>query len=217
MTATATARRLLPLCALVLASCGGGGGSDFGQTTISLDENCRAVNGLNGQAILAQKADSASTMLAYVTAQGMRVDPTALTMTITWPAAPTATCYPAFEDKGVVVAGPRVAITGLSLKFMTADGKFNETLPATALLPTVNGALQFPQLIAVTSHGSLKGSWDPIPELRSGGTLIFFTRLAGAGTSSAGGNVGYGDEDPDQLRAGIFKSRFAVALFPHTP
>jgi hypothetical protein len=147
-------------------ACGGGddgsgsGSTAFGQRELAtLDEACEGVSGLTGQAILDRRTDAFSATLSYVTASGQRVDPTALEVTLTWPASPVATCYPEYK-----AAAPRVAIEGLSMAFSTADGKFAETLAAKAWLPMFNGAIQFPQVLAVTTRGNLHGSWQPFPE-----------------------------------------------------
>ncbi len=99
------------------------------------------IAGLTGQAILDQRADSIQTTLGYVTADAQRIDATALSMTLQWPATPTATCYPPYAEKGVPLADARVAIDGVQLHFSTADGKFNETLQAKAWLAGANSNL----------------------------------------------------------------------------
>jgi hypothetical protein len=192
---------------------GGGGGTDYGQKELaSLDEACEGVVGLTGRAILDQRADGYSTTLAYVTASGDRVDPTGLDVVVTWPATPVATCYPQYET-----SGPRVAIEGLSLTFKTADGKFDEALGAKAWLPVINGAPQFPQVIAATKRAQLAGSWQPFPEYAVTGdtTMGFVSRLAGAATANAGGNVSASTVPLEELGAGIFSGGFAIATWPH--
>lgn len=203
--------------------CGGGddgaagGAPDFGQRDLSaLDVACEGVPGLTGQAILDQRADAFSSTLAYVTAAGDRVDPTALEVEISWPASPVATCYPAYEADGQSLAAPRVAIEGLGLKLRTADGKFDETLAAKAWLPVISGSIQFPQLLAVTRRGELRGSWQPFPEYAVTGetTLGFFSRLAGAGTANAGGNVAATSTPAAELDAFVSVGGLAVAVWP---
>jgi len=192
---------------------GGAGGSGIiGKHAVGLDEACEGVPGLTGRAILDQRADHIVTTLGYITAQAMRVDLTALTIDLTWPASPMAVCYEPYFENGVMIAAARVAIEGLSMRFVTADGKFNETLPAKAWLPFVNGALQFPQLLAVTLRANLQGTWQPFPEY-TGNTINFFSRLSSANPNTVNGNVGLGGEIPAQLDAAIFRSRAAVATW----
>lgn len=216
----AISRAALWVCAACAVACGssdedgsGGGGTDFGQKDLaSLDEACEGVSGLTGQAILDQRSDGFSTTLAYVTASGDRVDPSGLDVVVTWPAAPVATCYPQHET-----SEPRVAIEGLSVTFVTADGKFDEALPAKAWLPMFNGAPQFPQVIAATKRAALAGTWQPFPEYAVTGdtTMAFVTRLAGATTASAGGNISASTVPLEELGAGIFSGGFAMAIWPH--
>lgn len=213
--------------AVALAGCGsspssgggsGGGGKSYGETPLdTLDAPCGDVAGLTGQAILDQRADSIQTTLAYVTSDAQLVDPTALSMTLGWPATPVATCYPPYPEQGVPLADSRVAIDGLQLHFSTADGKFNETLPAKAWLASVNGSVQTPQLVAVTSRGALKGSWTPMPSYDSGGQTVFFsTHLAGANSNLANGLVGLGNQPASELEAYVVRSSSAIAVWPHS-
>jgi len=203
------------LVALGLVGCGGGGGDDFGQTQLeTLDTPCMGVAGLTGSAVLARKADMLQGTLSYITANAMRVNPTALTVTLTWPAAPVAVCYPPFMDKGALVAQARVAVEGLTLTFKTADGKFDESLSAKAwLMQTGTAVNPIPAVVAVTSQGSLRGSWEPFPDYTpaAGSTMPFVLTLVS--TTTASGNVGMGSEDSGELGAGIFRSRFAMATF----
>lgn len=212
--------------ALAAAGCGSsdskdggspGGGANFGQSVLpSLDESCEGVAGLTGQAILDQRADSFSATLSYVTASGGKIDPTSLDVQITWPSTPVATCYPAHSAGGQTLAAPRVAIEGLSMTFKTADGKFDESLAAKAWLPVLNGAPQFAQVLAVTTRGKLAGSWQPFPEyaITDTTTMGFASRLAGASTATAGGNVSATATSTAELDAGIFKGGFALAIWP---
>jgi hypothetical protein len=196
---------------------GAAGGPDYGERTLaSLDETCEGVAGLTGQAILDQKADAVSTTLAYVTATGGFVDPTALDVTISWPASPVATCYPAYDGAQLPIA-PRIAIAGLGMTFKTADGKFDESFDAKAWLPVLNGTLQVPNVLAVTQRANLAGSWQPFPEYAITGetTMGFVVRLQGASTDFAGGNVFASAAPLAELNAGIFQGSFAMATWPH--
>jgi hypothetical protein len=206
---------------LIVVACGGGdddgasANTGFGERELSnLDEACEGVTGLTGQAILDKKVDAFSSILAYVTATGDRVDPTNLDVQLTWPASPVATCYPEYET-----SGPRVAIEGLVMKFNTADGKFDESMAAKAWLPVVGGAVQFPQAQAVTTRGKLHGSWQPFPEyaVTAATTMGFFSRLEGPATANAGGNVGASATSVAKLDAGIFQGGFAMAQWPAPP
>jgi hypothetical protein len=193
------------------------GNSDFGQHDLgSLDEACEGVSGLTGQAILDQQTDGFSATLSYVTATGGKVNPTPLTVAIEWPASPVATCYPTYSSKGQPPAEPRVAIEGLTLKFKTDDGQFDETLAAKAWYPVINGAPQFPQLMAVTTRGKLHGSWQPFPEyaVTSSTTMGFACRLTGATSAQSGGNVQATGESVAELDAGIARGGFALATYP---
>lgn len=200
--------------------CGGGAAPepDFGQRPLaSLDEPCQAIPGLTGQAVLAQRTDQVTATLAYVTAAAGKVSPTALTIDLTWPGAPIAVCYPAYTSTGVAV-GPRVAIEGLSMRFSTADGKFDEVLPAKAWLMTSSGVPGATLAVGVGSRQSLHGSWRPFVDYDNGGsTLAFVSRLAGASSSQAGGNVGLSATAPSEAGAGIFRSGNAMAIWPAPP
>ncbi|GMV13654.1 MAG: hypothetical protein AMXMBFR56_18780 [Polyangiaceae bacterium] len=212
--------RALGLLALVVG-CGGGddggggaassyGGHDLG----SLSESCEGIAGLTGDALLAQKTDQVAATLGYVTASGDKVSPSALTLDLTWPAAPVATCFPA-HNEAAVTAEPRVGIRGVGMRFVTADGKFDETLDATAWLTSTSGAPSFPLVVGVTTRSALKGSWEPFPDYgAAGSTLAFVNRLTGATSAQSGGNINMTAATLDELRAGVFRSGFAMALWP---
>ena len=190
----------------------GGSTPDYGQRNLgSLDENCESVTGLTGRMILDQQTDQIMSTLGYVTASGAAVSPTELQVTLTWPADPVAICYPAHEG-----SGPRLAIEGVVMTFHTADGKFDESLSAKGWLPVLNGTVQSPQVVAVTTRGKLQGSWEPFPEysIQSGTTMGFISRLAGANTASLGGNVMATASPAAELDAGIFQGGFAMAIWP---
>jgi hypothetical protein len=73
-------------------------------------------------------------------------------------------------------------------------------------------------VVGVTSRSALKGSWEPFPDYGSGGsTLAFVNRLTGATSSQAGGNIGMSAGSPEELRAGVFRSGFAMAIWPVAP
>jgi len=200
--------------------CGGGSAApeSFGQHELgSLDEACEGVLGLTGQAVLDQRSDQITSTLAYVTASGDRVSPTALTIDLAWPAAPVAVCYPS-HTSGALVTEPRVAIEGLSMRFATVDGKFDEELPAKAWLTSMSGTPTLSIVIGVTSRGALRGSWSPFGDYDNGGsTLTFVNRLAGASSAQAGGNVGLGYTSIAEAGAGIFRGANAVAVWPQPP
>lgn len=191
---------------------------DFGrQTLATLDEACEGIDGLNGQAVLDEQTDLVASTLAYVTATGGTVSPTAVTIVLVWPATPVAVCYPAYTS-GPVVASPRVAIEGLSMRFTTADGEFDEELPAKAWITSVAGLPGPASAVAVTSRGALSGTWTPFADYDNGGTTVaFVSRLAGASSSLAGGNVGLSSTTIAEANAGIFRSGNAVAIWPASP
>lgn len=208
--------------ALLSSACGGGDDGDGGSTPsfgghdlASLSETCEGVAGLSGQAVLDQKVEQGSSTLGYVTASGDKVSPTELTLALTWPTAPVATCYPAYGE-GVVVAEPRVGIAGVQMLLSTADGKFDETLDATAWLPSQSGAPGLPVVVGVTTLDALEGSWEPFPDYgQGGGTLSFVNRLSGAGPLQ--GNVTLSAASAAEIRAGVFRSGFAMAIWPSAP
>lgn len=162
------------LGALFLVGCSGGSGTtdtdlppatDFGDVAVPLDAPCEGIAGLTGQAILDLQTTGSTTTLAYVTADAQVVDPTALTVAITWPSAPEARCYPAWDEAPLYQAPERVGIHGLTLGITTADGHFAESLDATAWLIASQGAPQ--ALVAgVTTYAGLHGDWVAIPRVR---------------------------------------------------
>ena len=209
--------RTLCVVALGLLGCGSSGDDEaptpsFGERELaSLDEACEGVPGLTGQAILDKRTDAFTATLSYVTASGDRVDPTELSVELTWPVTPVAVCYPQHQT-----TAPRVAIDGVGMRFVTADGKFDETLSGKALLPVLNGTPQFAQVIAATKRKSLAGSWQPFPEyaVTADTTMGFASRLEGAATASAGGTVSASTTSVAELEAGIFMGGFAMAIWP---
>lgn len=101
------------------------------------------------------------------------------------------------------------------MHFKTADGKFDESLDATAWLPVMNGAVSTPLAVAAIPRSSLKGTWQPFPDYGAGGkTLIFVLRLQGAQSSSANGNITLNNAPVADVGAGIFASGFAMATWP---
>jgi hypothetical protein len=188
---------------------------ELGQKPLAdLDAPCGEVAGLNGNAVLAQKTEQISTRLAYVTAEGKFVEPSPLTLELTWPASPTAVCYPAYSQPGVIAAA-RVAIDGLTMRFKTEDGKLDETLSARGWISHSQGNPGAPWVAAITLKGALKGSWKPFPEYEgTASTLSFYTQLAGAESAGRGGTMTLSVNDPREMEAGIYRSTFAVALWP---
>lgn len=216
--------RAFVLLALGCVGCGGedatpgGAGPSFGQRDLaSLTEGCEGIAAMTGQAVLDQKTDQIAATLGYVTASGGKVSPTDLTIDLTWPPAPVATCYPPYEHGGVVT-GPRLGVAGVGMRFVTSDGKFDETLASIAWLPSVNGAVGAPVVVGVTARSSLKGSWQPFPDYGAAGTtLAFVNRLSGAQSSQVGGNIGMSTGTIAELEAGVFASGFAMAIWPASP
>ena len=202
----------------LLVACGssdeeGADGNGFGGHDLSsLTDPCEGIAGLTGQAILDQRVDTLDSTLAYITASGAPVDPTAVSLTISWPDAPVATCYPPFESQSHQVADRRVAVAGLTLGFSTADGKFGETLPAKAWLMVTNGAVGPAQIVAVTTRPELKGSWQPFPEFGAFSTMMFAMV-----PSSQSGVVAASPQSVEELLAGVIRGSLAVATFPQAP
>lgn len=211
-------RKSLAVAALVSAGCSGGGGGggspDFGQYALaSLTEPCEGVAGLTGQAVLEAANAPYVTELGYITMTGSRVDLTALTIDLAWPASPVATCYPEYTESVNPVA-PRVAIEGVTMTFVTADGKFDESLSAKGWLYQLNGFIQQPIALAVTTRGALDGSWEPFEDYTPvSSNMSFYTALTGSSATFTSGNVGGGHEDRDEFNAAIFGSQFAMATW----
>ncbi len=211
--------RLAPLLALpVLIACGSSddaasdGGKFGGHQLASLSDPCEGMAGLTGQSILDQRVDAQDSTLAYITASGQPVDPTDVSVTIAWPDAPAATCYPPFESQSHQVADRRVAIAGLTLGFSTADGKFSETLPAKAWLMVNSGAVGPMQILAATTRPELKGTWQPFPEYATFSTMLFALV-----PSLQSGVVAASAQPVDELQAGVIQGSLAVATFPQAP
>jgi hypothetical protein len=221
---------LVGLFAVCLVGCGsdadGGGGATgtggssnatYGGTQLgSLSDTCEGITGLTGQAILDQKTDHVATTLGYVGMSGSQVSSTDLTLDITWPAQPVATCYPAFTDPvTTALTEPRVGIHGLGMTFTTGDGKFDETMEANAWLSSGGGVVGLAVAAGSKNRGNLTGSWAPFPDYdNGGGTLTFVNRLAGTGASS--GNIGLSNATTGALEAGVFAPGNAMALWPAT-
>ncbi len=191
----------------------GGGGPEFGEVTLaSLDEDCQGVAGLKGQAILDARIDSVQETLSYIEPDGSRVRPTAVTVSLTWPASPSAVCYPPYSATGLNPSAERVAIEGLQMRFATADGLFDEQVDAKAWLMINGGAIAPLQILAVTRLSGLSGTYEPDPAVFIPGdhTLAFSV----IGPTGAQGGVGISDELPENLEAAVFLGRFAVGLWP---
>ena len=199
---------------------GGGGGAtqSFGEHDLAtLGETCEGISGMTGQALLDQKFEQLSAKLGYVTASGDKVSPTDVSISLVWPAAPIATCYPKHSD-GTFTTEPRLGIAGLEMHFSTADGKFEEKVAATAWASSMQGALGPLSVVGVTTRSALKGSWAPFPDYGAeGSTLTFVNRLSGAMSAQSGGNVGMPVASLAELEAGVFKSGFAMAVWPLPP
>ena len=204
----------LSLGVVLVLGCGGGGtlggGTPaIGKQIIGLHDPCKGIAGLTGGAILDRRVDQFSATLGFFDSEGARVDPTALKIDLTWPEPPAAICYePIYETDTYVT--PRVAIEGLTMRFVTADGKFQETLAAKAWLPVAGGMLLYPLILAVTVRSNLHGSWQPRPE-EQGDTLGFFIVLGYADSAVYSGSIGLGSELPGELDAAIFRDRLTIA------
>lgn len=190
--------------------------TDFGGTELGLDEDCGGIVGLTGQAVLDRQTAGYTSTLNYVTADAQFVDPTALTVALTWPAAPIATCYPAWDETPLYAAEDRVGIHGLTLSLSTADGHFTETLDATAWLTVLSGTPVQTSVTGVRRYGALDGDWVPFAEYGDGtGATLDFQVVLAQNPSAIQGSVGMGTIPLDRMEAGVFGSRFAVATWPH--
>ena len=102
---------------------------------------------------------------------------------------------------------------GLTMKFVTDDGKFAEELDAIALFPVVSDAPQFPQVLAASERDALLGTWEPFDGY-DGTTVTFFSRLGGDKTAEQGGNVSLNNQVPAEVMAGVVHSGLAVVTWP---
>jgi hypothetical protein len=109
-----------------------------------------------------------------------------------------------------------VAIEGLTMRFVTADGTFDETLAAKAWLPTSGNTIIYPLVMAVTVRANLQGTWQPSPEYE-GNTVDFVVHLGSAGSTSYDGTVGLGSGNPVELDAAIFGDRSMVGIWQSDP
>jgi hypothetical protein len=206
---------VLSLGGVLALGCSGGGtlggsdGPDIRKHIVGLADPCGGFPELTGIVILDRRVDRVTGTLGFFDAQATRVDATALTIDLTWPAPPVAFCYDAVEADGVYV-GPRVAIEGLTMRFVTADGTFDETLAAKAWLPTVSNDILYPLILAVTVRANLQGTWQPLPGYE-GSTVNFLIPLGYEISDSYPGTVGLGRQMPAELDAAIFGERAMVA------
>ena len=212
------ASRLSVVLAMVCSGCAGGGGGgapDFGQYELaSLDEDCEGVAGLSGSVAWNAANEHYDAELGYITAAGGRVDLTDLDIDLTLPAEPVAVCYPEFTGDTGAVTGPRVAIVGVDMAFVTADGQFDENLDAKLWTTTNAGFPQPPIVLAVTTRGALDGDWEPFPDYEPiSKNMSFVTALTGSSSTFTGGNVGGGHADRHEYDAAIFSSQFALATW----
>ncbi len=212
--------------AFVTLGCGSDGGptstgnplptpKDFGQYPLATtQEMCEAVAGLSGDTILTQKVDHIETVLDYITPKGERVNPTPVTIDLTWPTKIDVVCYPPYEQPGLNPALARVAIPGLEMKFVTADGQFNEIIDAKAWLIPFNGTVGQPMVIGTSNVEALQGTFKPPPEIIPNPNLMFTTRLDAVMPNAAMGAIGMTTENPEDINAGILIGSIAAALWP---
>jgi len=186
--------------------------TDFMGVDIALDEDCAGIVGLTGQAILDKRTDGHVSTLAYVTAAAEMVDPTEVTVVLTWPDSPVATCYPAWDETPLYLAEARVGIHGLQMSITTADGHYAETMDATAWYVPYQGTPASAYAVGTKTYAGLDGDWVPFPEYSStGANMDFNVTLA----TYVQGTVAMGNIPLDRMEAGVFGSRFAVATWPH--
>lgn len=216
---------LLSVCFLV--GCGSDGGptssgdplptpKDYGQSLLGTTQDlCEGVMGLSGDTIWAQKIEHIETMLDYITAKGERVNPTTVTIDLTWPASVEVVCYPPYSEPGLNPAAARVAIAGLTMKLVTGDGQFNEVIDAKAWLIPLNGTLGQPTVIGTGDVESLNGTFKPPPEIVQNPNLMFSTRLDAAMPNTSAGGVAMTTQNPEDINAGVLIGSIAAALWPH--
>lgn len=217
--ANATRLSVVLVSILSTAGCAGGGGGggapDFGQYELaSLDDDCEGVAGLSGSVAWNAANEHYDAELGYITAAGGRVDLTDLDIDLTLPASPVAICYPELANDLGGVTGPRVAIDGVGMAFVTADGGFDENLDAKLWTTTNAGFPQPPIVLAVTTRGALDGDWEPFPDYTpASSNMSFATALTGSSSTFTSGNVGGGHPDRDEYDAAIFSGQFAMATW----
>lgn len=192
---------------------GGGGGKDFGEESIPMTEDCGGVAGMNGNAILAANTVThVESELAYTTATGGSADETGVAVDLSWPTASEAICYPAYEEDGLVIAQPRLAVEGVTFAIVTSDGGFAESLDAKGWIFSNGGFANPPMVVAVTDYGDLEGDWEPYPDYTPiGTTMVFVTTPVAGNPELTYGNVGRGPEKKSELAGGVFRSRFQMA------
>ncbi len=190
--------------------------TDFGGAEIDGSTDCQGIEGLDGDALLALQTDGHSSILRYVTASAEFIDPTPITVAITWPDNPSFTCFPAWDETPLYVAEPRIGIDGLAMSVTTDDGHFVESLDAQAWLFSVGGVAGQGAVFGTTAYADLEGDWVPVADYGdgTGATLDFQVGLYAS--PSPNGTVGMGTIPLDRMRAGVFGSRFAVATWPHS-
>ena len=210
----------LALLSLGTAACSGGGGGggsnegDFGQYEIATDADCEGIAGLSGMLALNAMNEHYETELGYITADAQRVDLTALTIDLALPAEPIAMCYPEFTTDLGQIVGPRVAVPGVEMTFVTADGKFDESLDTKLWTTTNAGFPQAPIALAITTRGALDGDWEPFEDYTpASSNMSFFTMLTGSSSTLTSGNVGAGFASRKEQNAAIFGSGFAMATW----
>jgi hypothetical protein len=215
-----------PLVLCLLAACSSGNpdtddtdttsATDFGGEDVALDDACGGIDGLTGQALLDRRIDGYDATLAYVTADAQFVDPTGLTVAITWPGSPVATCFPPWDEAPLYAADQRVGIGGLTLDVTTDDGHFAESLDASAWLIASQGVVQQAVVVGATHYEQLHGDWVPFPEYGdgTGTTMDFDVVLPSVDSAPQQGSAAMGGIPLDRLEAGVFGSRFAVAMWP---
>lgn len=211
----------LAVLSLAAAACSGGGGGgggnegDFGQYEIAIDADCEGIAGMSGMLALNAMNEHYDSELGYITANAQRIDLTALTIDLALPAEPIAMCYPEFTSDLGAVVGPRVAVPGVEMTFVTADGKFDESLEAKLWTTTNAGFPQPPIALAITTRGQLDGSWEPFADYEPvHSSMSFYTALTGSSSTFTSGNVGAGFPDRKEWNAAIFvQGGFSMATW----
>lgn len=188
----------------------------YGESIIAMDEDCEGIAGLNGDALIADTTDTLIVTMADVDADtDEHTNPRELTIGITWPNTPEATCYPEyFEDPATIQ--PRLAIWGVTITATTTDGEFSESFEGAAWLSTNNGTVGSPSVAGGAEIAEIAGSYMPGDEVLFPNPYVsLFTTLSGP--LGARGNFAMSAAGSVKLSYGSFTGRQIVISWPYEP
>lgn len=195
----------------------GGVQEDFGrQQLANAEAECPAA-GERGAAVLGAQPQELTGPLAYRTAEGTLVDATEFVVELAWPAEPVFVCYPQHLIDGDVVADARVGMEGVGLRFVTTDGRFNETLTANVFRLTATNGSTTNTLVAVTTRPSLVGTFEPATGFDGDASTVIITLPVASSLPNRSGSVSLSRQPVEEVLAGIIRNRSTVAFFPATP